>query len=253
MNYINEDDFIKSYAEEEILVIKFKERVFELIESFHETNFLMKILEHVKYDELIKFVVFTSEPHALGSTNYDEFIHEIIREDTSQKDPDFPVFNNKNARYREITLVDTLIQFIVDYNKLSVACFEGDIATPFFGFFLANDIRYASPSTSFSLLHNRYGLHPSGALPFFLVQEIGYSKSVELLLSETLSVYDAEKLGLVDRIIPSVNFLDRCISQIHKYSYIHYSTILNTKRLSSFTRNSLHDYIQYESSLLNLS
>jgi len=163
-----------------------------------------------------------------------------------------PKLANRNKRFREINVLNRFVDYIANYNKLCFCALTGDIVTPFIGIALATDIRYATPEMNFSLAHNKYGLHPSGALPFFLVQQVGYSKALELILSENITAEQALELGLIKDIIPTENLLDRVIVDIEKITKHRSYTLRKTKMLSAYTRNSLSDYFTYEETLLNL-
>ena len=117
---------------------------------------------------------------------------------------------------------------------------------------LSMDIRYATEGSQFVMAHNRYGLHPSGALPFFLSQYIHHSRALEVQFRDEFSVDEALSLGLVNKIFPQDNFKKRCMHEIQHFIKCENSTISVTKRLTNYTRKALADYFLYEASLLNL-
>jgi enoyl-CoA hydratase/carnithine racemase len=142
---------------------------------------------------------------------------------------------------------------LASYKKLCFTLLSGDIVTPFFGGSFAIDIRYATPDMVFSLAHKKYGLHPCGGLPFFLVNQVGYNKAMELMFSDKIDAKEALKLGLINKIIEKNNPVEIALEEISTILKNQSCTIRRTKQLASFTRASLNDYFKYESSLLNLS
>ena len=68
----------------------------------------------------------------------------------------------------------------------------------------ACDIRVAAESASFVLAFGRIGLVPDSGATWFLPRLVGPAKAAELaLLGESLSATDAERFGLVARVVPA--------------------------------------------------
>jgi 2-(1,2-epoxy-1,2-dihydrophenyl)acetyl-CoA isomerase len=68
----------------------------------------------------------------------------------------------------------------------------------------ACDIRIAAEGASFVLAFGRIGLVPDSGATWFLPRLVGPAKAAELaLLGETLSAADAERFGLVARVVPA--------------------------------------------------
>jgi 2-(1,2-epoxy-1,2-dihydrophenyl)acetyl-CoA isomerase len=68
----------------------------------------------------------------------------------------------------------------------------------------ACDIRLASEGASFVLAFGRIGLVPDSGATWFLPRLVGPAKAAELaLLGDTLSAADAERFGLVARVVPA--------------------------------------------------
>ena len=75
---------------------------------------------------------------------------------------------------------------------------------------------------------------------------------MELMFSEKISAKEALELGLINKIVPSENFLELVIKDIEKITQLRSCTLLRTKLLSKYAHNSLSDYFAYEASKLNL-
>ena len=68
----------------------------------------------------------------------------------------------------------------------------------------ACDLRLAAEGASFVLAFGRIGLVPDSGATWFLPRLVGPAKAAELaLLGETLSAADAERFGLVARVVPA--------------------------------------------------
>ena len=73
----------------------------------------------------------------------------------------------------------------------------------------ACDIRLAAEGASFVLAFGRIGLVPDSGATWFLPRLVGPAKAAELaLLGESLSAADAERFGLVARVVPAEALAD---------------------------------------------
>ncbi len=73
----------------------------------------------------------------------------------------------------------------------------------------ACDLRIAAESASFLLAFGRIGLVPDSGATWFLPRLVGPAKAAELALTgESLSAADAERFGLVARVVPAESLLD---------------------------------------------
>jgi len=245
----------KSFAteiEEEVAVITVKEDIYDLVTDINESNILINYIKETEGNPEIKALMIINEANSYSAQHYDEFITHIMgpQDDCDEKGP--PKFAKKDIRFREINILNKIIKVLSDYRKICFSCIDGDIVTPFIGASLSMDIRYATENTSFIMAHNKYGLHPSGALPFFLSQYIHHSRALEIQFRDDFSVEEAHTLGLVNGVFPADNFKKRCLHEIQHFIRCESSTIGVTKRLTNYTRKALADYFLYEASLLNL-
>ena len=73
----------------------------------------------------------------------------------------------------------------------------------------AADIRLAAEGASFLLAFGRVGLIPDSGATWLLPRLVGPSKAAEMaLLAEPLTAFDAERFGLVSRVVPADRLLD---------------------------------------------
>lgn len=72
------------------------------------------------------------------------------------------------------------------------------------------DFVYATPETLFSLPFVNLGLSPEGGTSYILPHLVGYQKAAEIiLLGERFNVELAERIGLVNAVVPAEQLMDR--------------------------------------------
>ncbi len=251
MDNINRSSFETSIIDN-LAVITFKSGIFDLVTDINESNILIDHIRETEGTPKIKALFFLNETGIFGEQVYDEFINRIMLPKDKSAGKGTPEFSQKDVRFREINILNKLIKVISEYRKLCFAGICGDIVTPFIGAALSMDIRFATEDTRFIMAHNKYGLHPSGALPFFLSQYVHHSRALEIQFRDEFSVQEALSLGLVNKAFPHESFKNRCLHEIQHFLSCKSSTIGVTKRLTNYTRKALSDYFLYETSLLNL-
>jgi len=219
-----------------LAIVYLKEDAFEFITSKESSDKLLELLKKFQYDPQIKALLFHNNSGVYGEVNYNNFLKRVL--DGKQTDSEFeqPQFCDRDIRFQQIRRLDNYVEFLATYKKLCFTLISGDIVTPFFGGSMAMDIRYATADMYFSLAHTKYGLHPSGGLPFFLVNQIGYNKAMELMFSERITAKEALILGLINNIIEDKNPLEIALKEINKIISNRSCTIRKTKELASFSR-----------------
>ncbi len=252
MNYFIEREAFHTEKRDHIAVIKIKDKVFDLVTDLDESEHLMDFIKQTEYDNSIMAILFLNEPGCIGEEAYDQFIRKILETNISASKEDSPRFSKKNIRFRKINILNKIIRGIASYQKLSFMGIHGEVVTPFIGTALSADFRFASKDCRFIMAHNKFGLHPSGALPFFLSNYMSHSKSMAIQLGQEITVEEAKDLGLVNEIFTNDHFDELCMEEVLSYLHCKTCTIRRTKQLTNFSRRDLNDYFQYEASLLNL-
>ncbi len=247
------DENIEFKLHEDILIFRIIKNVYDEITDASKSERFLKLLQSAKSDNDVKAILIYNEPDSLGDTEYDRFLRSILSKDIPGDYTGTPNFCERSKRYKEINILNRLINAIVDTHKIVVSGLQGEVVTPFFGVSLATDMRFASEDMNYYLSHARYGLHPSGALPFFLSRYLHHSMATEILIKGgKISAKKALNLGLITKTIDDKNFEQGCIKRLKKYTDICHSSLRNTKRLINFQRRELEDYFEYEASILNL-
>lgn len=247
-----DNQYLEAARRGNMAVITFKGFVYELITSLEASQVLMDFLREAEKDSSVQGILLHSRNDCLGEIPYDQFIRSILREDQAAETRDVPDFLQRNTRFRQIIILNKFIRYLAGYHKMVIVGMDSTIVTPFMGVTLVADIRLASPGSSFSLAHRKYGLHPSGSVPFLLTHYLGHSRAIEVQLSDRITAEEAFHLGLVNQILPADGFLENCLRYSGTYLRQYRSTLQMTKRLNNFENRWLEDYFEHESSLMNL-
>jgi 2-(1,2-epoxy-1,2-dihydrophenyl)acetyl-CoA isomerase len=85
-----------------------------------------------------------------------------------------------------------------------VASVSGAVAGFGLSLMLATDLVVAAEGTRFNLAYARIGASPDGGATFTLPRLVGLQKAMEIaLLADFLDAAEAERLGLVNRVVPA--------------------------------------------------
>lgn len=252
MNIIASNDFYEISIQDELSILEIKDKVFDLITDIHLSGKLIDFLNGIDHNPDIKGLILYNDPLSLNEEQYEKFITRVLGLTENGKAAQSPSFKEKNARFREINVLSTLIRSLAKLQTLVFAGLNGTVVTPFIGSAMVADFRYASDDAVLSMIHNKYGLHPSGGLPFFLSNMLNHSKAMEVQMCDRLNAKEALELGLVSKILSKEDFKENLINEARKYTKLNYCTIRDTKRLTNFNRQELNKYFEFEASLLNL-
>jgi len=250
---IIDNQYFGTSVQENLATVTFKRDIFDLVTNIEESQKLIGFIRSTEYDNDIKGLLILNAPDCFGEEAYDDFMKMIMKERAGEKpEAMMPEFTEKNKRFRQITIINRFVRFLANYSKISAIGTGFTVVTPFIGVYLVADIRFASPATVFSFAHLKYGLHPSGGLPYLLTHYLGHSKAMEIMLSEKLTADQAKTLGLVNRILPAENFDSECKRMMNQYLKINQASLRVTKRLFNYMSKDLDEYFEFEAGLLNL-
>lgn len=116
---------------------------------------------------------------------------------------------------------------------------------------LACDVVIASENANFIQAFSKIGLVPDSAGTFFLPRLIGFQKaSALMMLGDKVSAEEAEKLGMVYKVVPSENFMEEVNNIANTLANMPTKALGLTKRLlNNSLNNSLEEQLNLESKL----
>jgi 2-(1,2-epoxy-1,2-dihydrophenyl)acetyl-CoA isomerase len=140
-------------------------------------------------------------------------------------------------------------------DKPMIAAVNGAAAGAGAGIAYSCDIRIASDTAKFLQAFVKIGLAPDSGTSFFLPRLVGFSKALELALSgDELSSGDAERLGIVMKVVPSDQLIRTSRELATKLVAGPPKAIALTKRaLNKSISSDLETVLQYESYLQEIA
>jgi 2-(1,2-epoxy-1,2-dihydrophenyl)acetyl-CoA isomerase len=119
----------------------------------------------------------------------------------------------------------------------------------------ACDIRIAAEESSFILAFGRVGLVPDSGATWFLPRLIGASRAAELAMTtDPLSAADAERIGLVSRVVPGPSLLEEAHALAARLAAGAPVALGLTKRaLNRAFGATLEDQLEYEAILQGIA
>ena len=150
---------------------------------------LLGAFEQVAADEAVRAVVLTGAGRAFCAG---QDLRERLKPDAA------PLEDEIRLRY------NPLVRAMVRLEKPLIGAINGVAAGAGASLALACDLRIAAEGASFLLAFGRVGLVPDSGATWLLPRLIGGAKAAELALTgAALSAADAERLGLVLRVVPA--------------------------------------------------
>lgn len=199
---------------------------------------LAAALKQVEKDESVRCIVLTGEGTAFCSgadlrdfppdVNVVEHVGHILRDDY------MPMILRMRAMPKPI-----------------IAAVNGVAAGIGMSFAMAADIRIAAEAASFVELFVLRGLIPDGGATWFLPRLIGIGKALEMCMTgEPLSAREAERLGLVNHVVPATELIARTTELAERLAAGAPRAIAASKRaINCSLDSSLEEAMEYESYL----
>ncbi|MDY0091342.1 MAG: enoyl-CoA hydratase/isomerase family protein [Candidatus Vecturithrix sp.] len=249
-----EDGEVMRYMRENVAVIKLKGNVFGGMTDLETVEENFSYYDLLEEDTNVNALVVVNEHGIFGEEAYREFLTEIAgKEGTSDNLQNFLEFDKWIFRAREIRVLQRLVMKMLSFQKICISGLQGTVVTPFFGLSLAADFRFATEDMRFSLTHANYGLHPNGALAFFLPRYLPQSLAVKLLLEGgEIPAEQALELGLITAILPRKDFETHCIEETQKLCAVNPRVVSMTKPLLYHFKIELQEYFATEANLFEL-
>jgi len=197
---------------------------------------LLAAFEAVAADAAVRVVVLTGSGRAFCSG---QDLKERLEPDAA------PLEVEVRERYNPI------IRAMRSLDRPIVGAINGVAAGAGASLAFACDLRIAADGASFLLAFGRVGLIPDSGATWLLPRLVGPAKAAEMaLLAEPLSAADAERFGLVMRVVPGDALLDAARAVADRLAGLAPRAVALTKRaLDSAWGSSLDEALELEAQL----
>ncbi len=147
----------------------------------------------------------------------------------------------------------TFITVIDDMEVPVIGAINGFAITGGFELALACDIMIAAEEAQFADTHARVGVMPGGGMSARLPRAVGISKAKEMSLTGNyISAHEAERLGLVNRVVPRDQLLAAAREMATQIAGANQNIVRQMKQLyHRTTRNPLGEALQLEQDAFN--
>ena len=115
--------------------------------------------------------------------------------------------------FQKLQFFYSVIRELQSMERPVIAAVDGNVAGAGFNLMLASDIVIAARRTVFNTGFASYAMVPDAGATFFLPRKVGATRAIELLmLSEDFSPEDAEKWGLINRVVADAALQDEAMA-----------------------------------------
>ncbi|MBE0665073.1 MAG: enoyl-CoA hydratase/isomerase family protein [Candidatus Aminicenantes bacterium] len=244
-----EDRFLKAYFSEGIAVIRVQADSVATLTDLAESGRFLKLFHEAEVNNQVRALLLMGNPGGFADGEYEKF---ICKEEAALGQPG-QATHLKTQVIRHINILNRIVTQMADFKKIFAVGLQQSVVTPFFGASLAADFRFASRDMFFSPAHCRHGLHPTGALPYFLPRYIGQGQAAEILFKgEPLDAATLLDLGLITEVLAADDFERRCIEALQPWCALPGEVILSSKLLLNHAnRLGLKRYFDTEAALLH--
>lgn len=244
-----ESENIKCFVVGRLAVLKISCNAFDTLTNLDQANRVLPWFDLVENDKSIKGILGLTERNCLGQKAYEKFLTEITgRKIEGDKNAEITKFEKTDIRAIEINMLMNLIRKIYSFKKIFISAIYGELVTPFLGISLISDFRIANEDFKILFSHAKYGLHPSGALPFLLPKYLNRQQAAKyLLLGGTINSEEAVEMNLINEIVPNEKFEEISIEKASEYIKVNMGTIKSTKSLMNTNIKELENYFTVES------
>lgn len=238
-----------------LAIIDFSGDIYKMSTCLELKETFLSLLHSLNRSPEIRGLLLLNSPGVFGDENYCHFMQNAIAAREGSK-----FCRSRSETYRDSPIQlerwgNALTQFmqeILNFRKLLIVGFEGDVASPFFGAALAADYRFGTDKMTYQSSHLRLGLPPSGGLSFFLPRFVSQPKARDLLFStEPTSAPDLHQLGLLDGHFPSDVFRNECTKIAGDLIKMPARAIAGVKSVTQRHCRELMVFLEYEDKALD--
>ncbi len=253
LDICHENDAFRCVVDKPLVIVTIKASAFEGFSNLEKSEKILLMFDVAENDPSISGILIINEQQSFGDTLFTRFLNKTKSNNYEEYEKEINSSEMRKKRARGINILNRAILKVMNCTKLVMIGLRGTIITPFFGFSLACDFRFVSENMNYFMINIKMGIHPTGALAYFLPQYISRGKAMEILTqNREISAKEALSLGLINNIFPNKDFEKYCINIAKDYCNTNLHVITSTKRLINYSAKQIRQYMDIESSFINI-
>ena len=235
-----DNEHFSSFLENGILVIRQKQHILHLTYDIPDDIFpVYEYMDSLFSNESYKAMVMFARSLQINQVEYSRFLTKVLL--------DKKWSSTELERY--INVVNTLFLKLATLNRMTVFAGQGKLSLFYLNIGLAHDYRIVAEDTVFENLNADIGMITKGS-GYFLPRLLGIRKATEVLQWKSFSAEDAQRLGLVDLVVPASR-LEEETKQFVSGNQAHLSsTLLGIRKLFKCDAKELKRSLELEDDLI---
>jgi enoyl-CoA hydratase/carnithine racemase len=242
-----ENDVFSCIQKEEFAVLTLKENALKIFTSVGVKEELFSALSAVEESASVKGLIVINSLQYPGDVEYMRLLEGLIGSESYKR--------NKHTIEKLKNMHSQMMRIFINFEKPIVAGMNGNIEPFFMGVCFAAEYRFATPGTKLVRINTKMGLPPDGVVAFFLMQNLGQAKTIDIFLSKSsVSATEAYDLGLLTEVVSENKLQKKCFEKLEKICELPSHAISATRRLIQPQLSILDDFIEksYDDYLTNL-
>lgn len=232
-----DNDVFTCIQKDKFAILTLKKNALKITKSVSAKEELFSALSAVEESTGVKGLIFMNSIQYPGDVEYKKLFEELMRSESYER--------NKHRIGKLKNMHSQILSIILNFEKPIVAGMHGIIEPFFLGVCFAAEFRFATPDTKLVRINTKLGLPPDGVVAFFLMQNLGQAKTIDIFLSKSsLSATEAYDLGLLTEIVPENELQNKCLEKLEKICELPSYAISATRRLIQPQFNILDDFIK---------
>jgi 2-(1,2-epoxy-1,2-dihydrophenyl)acetyl-CoA isomerase len=231
-----QNEFFSAKQSGDIVMLTFEGKVLLPFSYLDTKEALLRYLDLVSETDAVKIVMITDTSERSPLSEYYEFYDLLAK---SKIDLD--------SLHRMYHAYDQLILKVVGSNKFFISVAQGEVISQDFHVDLACDYRIVADNTVIHKPYLNLGLVPKGGGAYFLKRKMGHSRAYELLVcEEPLAAHEAQKLGIVNEVVPVGQLEDAAMSAARRFAQKPATSLSSLKKLLNSSLKDLCEYLELE-------
>lgn len=232
-----DNDVFTCIQKDKFAILTLKKNALNITKSVSAKEELFSALSAVEESTSVKGLILINSIQYPGDVEYKKLFEELMRSESYER--------NKHRVGKLKNMHSQILSIILNFEKPIVAGMHGIIEPFFLGVCFAAEFRFATPDTKLVRINTKLGLPPDGVVAFFLMQNLGQAKTIDIFLSKSsLSATEAYDLGLLTEIVPENELQNKCLEKLEKICELPSYAISATRRLIQPQFNILDDFIK---------